>query len=176
MTQDSAKKSVWDRIKDFVPLLVAALTAVLGYISGSVIAQNKFLSDTQLQNQSYILELRQSAYNNFFSSQAKLQESERLANNGSTDEADKLRQEFNLEIRTARFQLAIFGTKPVIDALVKHFRTSYDYDRPCSDDQQTWENNAQIYQNMRLEVFGSDAEQRVDDSTLITLLYGCTPP
>ena len=67
---NSPKNKVWDQVKNLVPVV----TAFLGVMSGAVIADKTYISDTQLQNQSYILEVRQEAYTNFFKSQANLRE------------------------------------------------------------------------------------------------------
>jgi hypothetical protein len=169
--RNEIKKNLWDLIKVLIPLV----TAFLGFIFGSITEENKYLSNVQLQNQSYILEVRQAAYTNFFEGQVKLQESELLEAQGLKDEAAKLRQEYNLAVKTALFQIAMFSTKPVNDAMAEHFQSISQYG-PCVGDRQKWLNDVQIYQNMRQEVFGNNSEQKVDNNTMLILLFKCTLP
>jgi hypothetical protein len=171
--QDKTKKSLWDLIKVFIPLVTAILTAILGFMLGSVTEEKKYIADVQLQNQSYILQQRQSAYTNFFEGQAKLRESQRLETAGSTDAAAKLHQEYELEINNAVFQIAISSTKQVNDSLARYFQTAFKYG-PCVGDKQKLINDTQIYQSMRQEVFGNNSEERIDDQTMRILLFQCT--
>jgi hypothetical protein len=119
--------------------------------------------------------MRQSAYTNFFEGQVKLRESERLEALGSTDAAKQLRNEYNLAVKTSLFQIAMFGSKQVNEALAEHFRITRNYE-PCVGDKQNWIREAGIYQNMRGEIFGSTSEERVDDDTLLIMLFRCTMP
>jgi len=173
VSQDHTKKTFGGRMKELPPVFVTVLVFVLGLVTGWV--GNVY--NVQLQNQRYILELRQSAYSNYFEGQAKLQQSRQLRGAGLTDEADKLQTESNLTINQALFQIAIFSTKPVNEALAEYFRTRFpdEYD-PCPGDRQAWLNDAKIYQTMRQEVFGPGSTEIVDDETLLILLFGCTLP
>lgn len=173
VSQDHTKKTFSDRMKELPPVFVTILVFVLGLVTGWV----GNLYNVQLQNQRYILELRQSAYSSYFEAQAILQQSRHLRAAGLTDEADKLQQEFQLTVKQALFQIAIFSTKPVNEALAEYFRTTFpDEYGPCSGDRQVWLNDARIYQTMRQEVFGHGSDQTVDDETLLILLFGCTLP
>lgn len=162
----------WELIKIILPAIIAAL---LGFGLGTITTKQQFLSDTQLQNQSYILEVRQNAYSNFFEGQAKLRESERLERAGSSVEAENLRNEYNLAVKTSLFQIVMFGSKQVNEALAEHFQSAFDYGS-CGDDIQRWQNEAGIYQNMREEVFGKNEEEQIDDNTILALLFKCTLP
>jgi len=162
----------WELIKVVVEVIIAA---ILGFGFGTITARQQFLSDTQLQNQSYILEVRQNAYSNFFEGQAELVVSEGLEKAGLSDEAAKLRTEYNLSVKTSLFQIVMFGSKQVNEALANHFRTRFNYGS-CGDDIQRWQNEARIYQSMRDEVFGNDNRERIDDNTILALLFKCTLP
>ncbi len=170
-SEDKTSSNFWQLIKDLVPVI----TALLGFVFGTISAENKFLSDTKLQSQSYILDVRQTAYGNFFEGQAKLRESERLENAGFTAEATKLRNEYNLAVKTSLFQIVMFGSKQVNEALAENFQTALHYDS-CGEDLQKWQNEARIFQNMRKEVFGDESEEQIDDKTILILLYKCTLP
>ncbi|MFO7625238.1 MAG: hypothetical protein R6V73_12875 [Anaerolineales bacterium] len=170
--QKNTGNNIWELIKVIAPVIIAI---VLGYVFGSITAKNEFLTNTQLQNQSYILDVRQTAYSNFFEGQSKLRESERLEALGFSADAVKLRTEYNLAVKTSLFQIVMFGSKQVNESMAEHFRTAFHYG-PCDGDLQRWQNEARIYQNMRKEVFGEESEEHIDDETILVLLFRCTLP
>lgn len=171
-SQNNIDNNTWELIKVIAPVIIAV---VLGYVFGSITAKNEYLSDTQLQNQSYILDVRQTAYTNFFEGQSKLRESERLEAIGFSEDSAKLRTEYNLAVKTSLFQIVMFGSKQVNEALAEHFQTAFRYDS-CEGDLHRWRNEARIYQNMRKEVFGEESEEHIDDETILVLLFRCTLP
>lgn len=163
------------RMTRFMPLITALIGLAGGLLGTFVGASVQHANSVQLERQRYLLDSRTTAYNNFFAGQAKLLEANEREANGAMDEANKLRSEYRLLVRDARFQIAIFGTRPVVNNLVDYFRATLPL-KPCEGTREIWLKDIRTYQQMRREVFEGDARQSVDDSTLILLLFDCQLP
>ena len=164
------EKSFWNVMRDVMPFI----TAIVAFVGGVVTGEFRSRSDVQLQNQRYLLEVRKEAYTNYFEGQAGLQQAEDLEAIGLKEEAEKLRREYELRVKTSRFQIAVFSTKPVVNALAHYFRDYFkDEFGLCFGNHQKWIDDVKTYQNMRQEVFGDKIEQRVDDNDLSVLLFLC---
>ncbi|HEX9942729.1 MAG TPA: hypothetical protein VGG03_11975 [Thermoanaerobaculia bacterium] len=158
------KKSLYGVAKDYMPVT----TAILGFLLGLITGQMKYASDVKLQYQNRLLDIRKDAYTKFIEGQAKLRQAKEREAMGDTEEAKKLRREYELSIKTARFQSVLVSTKPVIDAMVAYFRVA-DGRPPCPGEPKTLRLDVQIYQNMRREVFGDEgdeSDQKVKDGDL----------
>jgi len=153
-------------LKDIqVPILIA-LVSFAGAIFGSLIgpyltAKHQITKD--------VTDRRVAVYNKFFAAQAKLLQvrSGKL----TIDEEDKLTREYQQETKEARFEIGVFGSPEVIQALVNWFRIIDNTDRKDAD---LWKADVKIYQAMRKEIFGNKSGQ-IKDRELYYLLFGYWP-
>lgn len=162
------EKSFWNVIRDVMPFI----TVIVAFVGGVVTGEFRSRSDVQLQNQRYLLEVRKETYTNYFEGQAGVQHAENLEAIGLKEEAEKVRHEYELRVKTSRFQIAVFSTKPVVKALASYFRIYFNLG-PCFGNRQKWIDDVKTYQNMRQEVFGDEIKQRVDNNDLSVLLFLC---
>jgi hypothetical protein len=153
--------------------LITAFIGLAGGLGGVLVgASIQHSYAVQLERQRHLLDSRMNAYDNFFKGQAKLREADELEANGFKDWADKLRDDYRMLVKDSRFQIGVFGTKQVIDNLVSYFRI-YIHPGPCVGTHQKWVTDIKTYQYMRQEVFEGDNSQKVDDDTLLLLLFDC---
>lgn len=153
----------------FGPGLVALFFTATGGLIGAYFQQ---YFDTRLQEEKTLLELRKDAYTAFFKGQAALQQ---LVNAGarlSEADAESMRAEYTRSVTNARFSVAIFSSKPVVDAMANFF-LAHHHQEDCVGARQKWLDDAKIYQNMRQELFGSRASQRVDEKNLLLMMFNC---
>ena len=80
---------------------------------------------------------------------------------------DELTQEYEQEIKEARFEIGAFGSPEVIQALVNWFRIIAKTDETEAD---LWKQDVKIYQAMRKEIFGKERVQ-IDDGDLYDVLF-----
>ena len=142
-----------------VPLLVA----FVGFAGGALVGP--YLT-AQHQTAKDITDRRVAVYQKFFAGQAKLLESR--SSESTKEQKDKLTQEYRQEIKEARFEIGVFASPEVIQALVNWFDKK---DR--TDLKELWKEDAKIYQAMRSEIFGRRG--KIDDADLYYLLFGYRP-
>jgi hypothetical protein len=142
-----------------IQLLVAFISFAGGALVGPYLtAQHQTTKD--------ITERRVAAYKKFFAAQAKLLQS---GSPDSEEEKDRLTREYQQETKEAKFEIGVFGSPEVIQALVKWFDKKKETDR-----KELWREDAKIYQAMRKEIFGNSG--KVDDRDLYYLLFDYRPP
>jgi len=141
-----------------VPLLVA-FVGFAGGVIGSLVGP--YLT-AQHQTAKDITDRRVAVYQKFFAAQAKLLQS--TSPNSTKEEKDKLTKDYQQETKEARFEIGVFASAEVIQALVNWFETK---DR--TDQKDLWKEDAKIYQAMRKEIFGTRG--KVDDADLYNLLF-----
>jgi membrane-associated HD superfamily phosphohydrolase len=141
-----------------VPLLVA-FVGFAGGVIGSLVGP--YLT-AQHQTAKDITDRRVAVYQKFFAAQAKLLQS--TAPNSTKEEKDKLTKDYQQETKEARFEIGVFASAEVIQALVNWFEKK---DR--TDQKDLWKEDAKIYQAMRKEIFGTRG--KVDDADLYNLLF-----
>jgi hypothetical protein len=159
-------------VQGFTVAIPTALLAALGAAFGAYWQQTYAV---QLEKERTLLSIRKEAYNNFFSGQ--------VAQN--TDPA-----KYQSLVQTALFPIAVYSTKPTVEAVAEYFK--YLGVPECGDAPEKWELDAKIYQQMRRELyedqnvtiyqriwsslFGEDHSQRVDDKTILRVVFACQPP
>ena len=148
-----------------VPLLVA-FVGFTGGVIGSLVGP--YLT-AQHQTAKDITDRRVAVYQKFFAGQAKLLESR--SSESTREQKDKLTQEYRQEIKEARFEIGVFASPEVIQALVNLFGI---LDKPDQKDDNLWQADVKIYQAMRKEIFGNKT-RKVDDADLYYLLFGYRP-
>ena len=143
-----------------IPLLVALVGFAGGALVGPYLtAQHQTAKDTT--------DRRVAAYKKFFAAQAKLLQSG--SPNLTEENKKKLTDEYEQETKEAKFEIGVFGSPEVIQALVNWFDKK---DR--TDLKDLWKEDAKIYQAMRGEIFGTGG--KVDnDADLYYLLFGYRP-
>ena len=94
---------------------------------------------------------------------------ESRSSESTKEEKDKLNQEYQQEIKEARFEIGVFASAEVIQALVNWFGIQ---DRPDQKDDNLWQEDVKIYQAMRN--YGNKT-RKVDDGDLYYLLFGYRP-
>ncbi len=156
----------------FAPGLVALFFTVVGGVIGAFY-QEYF--DTRLEEEKALLEFRKEAYTEFFKGQTALQTLRRRGDSLSEAERNALDSEYRKSVTNARPFIAIFSSKPVVDAMANLFRSSYNYET-CGGPRQIWLEEANLYQKMRQELFGSSSSQHVDDKNLVLLILNCQLP
>jgi len=148
-----------------IPLLVA-FVSFAGGVTGSLLGP--YLT-AQHQTTKDVTDRRVAVYKKFFAGQAKLLQSR---SPGSTKEdTEKLTKEYQQEIKEARFEIGVFASPEVIQALVNLFGIM---DNPDHKDDNLWQADVKIYQAMRKEIFGNKT-RKVDDADLYYLLFGYRP-
>jgi hypothetical protein len=156
-------------IHGFTVAIPTALLAALGAAFGAYWQQTYAV---QLEKERTLLAIRKEAYNDFFSGQ--------VARN--TDPA-----KYQSLVQNARFAIGVYSTKPTVEALAEYFE--YLGVPECGDAPKKWELDVKIYQQMRRELyedqvvtmhqrvwnslFGEDHSQRVDDKTMLRVIYDC---
>jgi hypothetical protein len=159
-------------VQGFTVAIPTALLAALGAAFGAYWQQTYAV---QLEKERTLLSIRKEAYNNFFSGQ--------VAQN--TDPA-----KYQSLVQTALFPIAVYSTKPTVEAVAEYFK--YLGVPECGGAPEKWELDAKIYQQMRRELyedqnvtiyqriwsslFGEDHSQRVDDKTILRVIFACQPP
>lgn len=145
-----------------ITILIPLVTALIGLSAGHLFTISQ-------QKQKSVMESRIEAYAQFFSGQAKLRTHYDLLAIGKKDEADKILTDYQLQVREAKFKIGIYGSKPVIKAMADFFK-KYGINQR-SNDKEKWNNDIQIYQQMRNEVFRNDYDQIVDNKDLLILMF-----
>jgi hypothetical protein len=154
-------------IHGFTVAIPTALLAALGAAFGAYWQQTYAM---QLEKERTLLSIRKEAYENFFSGQvARASDSEK----------------YRSLVQNARFAIGVYSTKPTVEALAAYFEC---IGRPaCANSPEKWELDVKIYQQMRRELyedqvgtsyqriwgslFGEDHSQRVDDKTMLRVIY-----
>jgi hypothetical protein len=145
-----------------IPLLVA-IVGVAGGVIGSLIGP--YLT-AQHQTAKDVTDRRVAAYKKFFVAQAKRLQS--LAPNSTEEVKKKLNDEYEQETKEAKFEIGVFGSPEVIQALVNWFDK-----KNRTDIKDLWKEDAKIYQAMRREIFGKTGQ--VNDLDLYYLLFDYRP-
>ena len=145
-----------------IPLLVA-FVGLTGGLIGSLIGP--YLT-AQHQTAKDITDRRVAAYKTFFAAQAKRLQS--WSPNLTEEAKKKLNDEYEQETKEAKFEIGVFGSPEVIQALVNWFDK-----RNRTDLKDLWREDAKIYQAMRREIFGKTGQ--VDDLDLYYLLFDYRP-
>lgn len=162
---------------------ITAGIAIISLVIGSTLT---YLYSTQLERYRTALELRNAAWANYFQAQSKIREHRTLhreaksaETNGNPEKAKTLRKvadslttEINLLISRSRFDMAIYGRKNLVEAVVYYYR-NYLPARDCKDEDpiEKWCADLAIYKAMREDVLGND--EKVSDRDLIHLIFGC---
>jgi hypothetical protein len=153
--------------------LPTLVSGVIGGIFGGAVQQYFTL---QLEQQRTLLDVRKGAYTKFFEGQAKLRES------GDRPDKEAERLKSNEMIKLARFEIAVYGSKPTVDALWAYYQYPDAYTHqvtqvPCDGSRQRWRDDAAIYQGIRSELQSRwPFSNAVDDDKLIFLIHGCVMP
>lgn len=159
-------------IRVFTFAIPTALLAALGAAFGAYWQQTYAV---QLEKERTLLTIRKEAYDNFFTGQ--------VAQGNDTAKYQSL-------VQHARFVIGVYSSKPTVEALADYFQ--YLGVPPCGDPPKKWELDVKIYQQMRRELyedeavtiyqrvwrslFGDDHSQRVDDKTMLRVIYFCQLP
>jgi len=142
-----------------IPLLVALVGFAGGALVGPYLtAQHQTAKDTT--------DRRVAAYKKFFAAQAKLLQSG--SPNLTEENKKKLTDEYEQETKEAKFEIGVFGSPEVIQALVNWFDK-----KERTDLKDLWKEDAKIYHAMRGEIFGTGG--KIDDADLYYLLFGYRP-
>ncbi|GEM_PF-2437342 len=164
-------KKIADIFPMFAPGLVALFFTVAGGLMGAFYQQ---YFDTRLEEAKTLLELRKDAYIEFFKGQTVLRTLNKKWHSLSEAERINLDSEYNKLVKNALFFIALYSSKPVVDAMSDLFRTLYKDDyKNCDDPREKWLAEAKLYQEMRQELFGNTAGQHVDDKNLVLLMFDC---
>jgi hypothetical protein len=159
-------------VQGFTVAIPTALLAALGAAFGAYWQQTYAV---QLEKEKTLLSIRKEAYDNFFLGQVAYH---------NNDEA-----KYHSLVQNARFPIGVYSTKPTVEALAEYFE--YVGVPDCGDSPKKWELDVKIYQQMRRELyedqvvtsyqriwswlFGEDHSQRVDDKTMLRVIYACRP-
>jgi len=150
--------------------LIPVLSAIIG-LTGGVLGyslQNYYAM--KQEEQKNLIESRKITYTSWFGGQSKLQQYDDLLAMGKKEEADKIYSDYMLQVKEARFRIAIFSTKPVVEALASYYEKYFP--TTSSNNYQKDKDDIKIYQQMRNEVFADNPEQKVDDRVLSILIFG----
>jgi hypothetical protein len=159
-------------IHGFTVAIPTALLAALGAAFGAYWQQTYAV---QLEKERTLLSIRKEAYNDFFSGQVAFHNNETA--------------KYQLLVQNARFAIGVYSTKPTVEALADYFECVDS--RDCRDTPKKWMLDGKIYQQMRRELyedevrtiyqrvwnwlFGEDHSQRVDDKTMLRVIYDYRP-
>lgn len=154
--------------------LPTLVSGVIGGIFGGAVQQ---YFAVQLEQQRTLLDVRKTAYTRFFQGQAKLKE---WYTRGQP-ENDSEKRESDEMIKLARFEIAVYGSKPTVDALWTYYQRpdieGSEAKNSCSGSPQRWRDDATIYQGVRSELQSRWLlSNAVDDDRLIFLIHGCVVP
>jgi hypothetical protein len=157
-------------VRSFTFAIPTALLAALGAAFGAYWQQTYAV---QLEKEKTLLTIRKEAYNSFFTGQVANQR-----NDTATYES---------LVQHARFVIGVYSSKPTVEALADYIE--YFGVPVCADSPKKWQLDVKIYQQMRRELyedeavtifqrvwrswFGDDHSQRVDDKTLLRVIYNC---
>ena len=144
-----------------LPVLIA-LMGFIGGITGTMVGS--YLTAKHAREKD-ISELRMAVYNKFFAGQAKLLQVR--YGQLSTEKAEELNRQYEQEINEARFQIGVFGGPEVIGALDNWLKF---VESPDKGNEEPWKQDVKIYQAMRREILGNQA-QHVDDAVLYNVLF-----
>jgi hypothetical protein len=160
-------------VRAFIFAVPTALLAALGAAFGAYWQQTYAV---QLEKERTLLKIRMDAYTDFFKGQ--------VARNRN-DEAT-----YETLVQNARFPIAVYSSKPAVEALANYFEYSGMSD--CKGTKEKWQLDIKIYQQMRRELyeqdypsmyqrawsslFGESDSQQVDDDTMTKVIYVCRLP
>jgi hypothetical protein len=145
-----------------IPLLVA-FVGFAGGLIGSLVGP--YLT-AQHQTAKDVTDRRAAAYKKFFAAQAKRLQS--WSPNLTEEAKKKLNDQYEQETKEAKFEIGVFASPEVIQAIVNWFDK-----QNRTDLKDLWKEDAKIYQAMRREIFGTTS--KVDDLDLYYLLFGYRP-
>ena len=170
------------RLLDQVPSLKQALvTLFLAFVGGVTGGLTQQYFAVQLEEEKKLLELRKDAYSDFFKGQAILQ---RLREMPLSDgNRATLEQQYSNLVKNARFLIAIYSSKQVVESLADLFMLTGLNDK-CGGTPEQWDKEVETYQNMRRELFGYDWRKllgikwnrEVDDDKLMLMMFSCYRP
>ncbi len=162
---------------------ISALPSLISaFIGGAIVAVSNQFFAVQLEQEKTLLELRRSAYANFFRGQTLFQ---RVEQGGlPKEESDRLWAEYNSLVREARFDIAVYSSKPIVDAMSNYFREYFPDERKnCSSSRRKMMDDINIYQQMRRELFGDNiiqkilrGSEKVDDDRMVLMIHHCLLP
>ena len=144
--------------------MLVAFVSFAGGVTGSLLGP--YLT-AQHQTTKDVTDRRVAVYQKFFEGQAKLLQSR----SPNSEDKKKLTEEYEQEIKEARFEIGVFASSEVIEAMVNFFGI---LDKPDQKDDNLWQADIKIYQAMRKEIFGNE-RRKVDDADLYYLLFGYRP-
>jgi hypothetical protein len=160
-------------IRAFTFAIPTALLAALGAAFGAYWQQTYAI---QLEKERTLLTIRKEAYNTFFAGQVAYHKNDTAT--------------YQSLVQHARFVIGVYSSKPTVEALADYFQ--YLGVPVCVDAPKKWELDVKIYQQMRRELyedevvtiyqrvwrslFGDDHSQRVDDKTMLRVIYDCQLP
>jgi hypothetical protein len=155
--------------RSFTFAIPTALLAALGAAFGAYWQQTYAV---QLEKERTLLTIRKEAYNNFFTGQ--------VARGTDTAKYESL-------VQNARFAIGVYSSKQTVEALADYIE--YLGVPDCGDPPKKWKLDVEIYQQMRQELyedeavtiyqrvwrslFGDDHSQRIDDKTMLRVIYHC---
>jgi hypothetical protein len=148
-------------LKDIKLPLVIAFMGFIGGITGSL--AGPYLS-AQHEKEKEISKLRVGTYTKFFEGQAKLLQVRYTHPTGP--EAEGLMRDYQQKIKEARFEIGVFGSPAVIQALVNWFTAVSRADTRTD----LWKEDVKIYQAMRKEILDEQGPV-VEDHDLYNLLF-----
>ena len=146
------------------PYLVAGI-GIIGVLLGSIVGHYFSLSQ---EKQSLLEEARRQGYIEFLESQqlyAEFKEANRL---GNDEKADRFREQWHLKQQGAINKIATYGDTNVVKALADFYRKYHPVDK-CKEN---WQDDIEIYQNMRQSLLGED--DPASDHDLAELILKCS--
>jgi hypothetical protein len=156
--------------KSRVSWLMPVVSVLVGLVGGALGYSAQHISAVWQEEQKHLLDFRMQTYADFFDGQSKLQEyNQRLEQGLKDQQTEALLEEYKLLTKRARFRIAVFSSKPLVETLA-HFYEKYFPTALCPDYQKCIDDVA-IYQQMRAELIGTARRHRVDDRTLLLLVF-----
>jgi len=153
--------------KETIALIAAGIAAIAAIASAIIAMQSAYVARDAAQS----LQLNQqrlSAYSDFLNAQEKYWEAGFAGLD--TEKGKRLDSEFQIESRSARKRIGIFGSEEVVARMAEFYRAT-DEDISESD---RWKAQVPIYETMRREILG--ANEHVCEDDLMKAMFGIDPP
>ena len=161
-----------ERLTQHKTVLLPVFTAILAFVGSLLGARFLLPVNVQFEQEKALLELRRSAYTEFFEGQARAYILRGYPNVAPEDRENRIR------VAKAKFFVAVFSRKQTAEAMAdywdKHVMRPEPADSCVSRDKSLAD--ALMYQRMRTELFGDAADQQIDADKMLILLYDCRLP
>ena len=155
-----------------VKIQVVLIGTLGGLVGGGVTTVASHFFGLEASRQELLQTARRNAYVEWLEVRLLGVQADDLREENREEEADSVREEFDLKGRQVLGRIAVYGDQNVVRAVATWVRTFEEKIEPCTFQQ--WAEDIAVYQKMRGSLIPE--EQAVSDTDLSVILFQCSEP